>query len=257
MKWEHFTPTEEKKLACRARRGDLTARNRLAVSLLHIPIREAKSHYGSDFADFIQAGAEILLEKVATVHPKRLRLPVRRAQSDEAAQMYKPYAIPYHLLCVLGKLNFVWGKKCQELKRLPSPADLVDDLRQETKKLGHIHVDEANIASWLQMADLPTSFEKVEPIISAAPDFRSSDTESVSQKIVEIITSHPRSKEVGALRLTAGLGGSRALTQREAAKRLGCSQRTVSNHVRGAMAMLANDPRVYMLYEELKDLEEY
>lgn len=252
MKWERFTPAEEKKLAYRARRGDLTARNRLAVSLLHISIREAKSHHGSGFDDFVQAGAESLLETVATVHPKRLRLPVRRAQSEEAAQMYKPYAIPYHMISVLGSLSRVWQEKTQELQRLPREEELVTDLEKAIKRRGNFNVKE-NIHLWIQLLDLPLSLEEVYDPIPAPKKYE--DKEPLIEKLQEVFMDCDR-KNFEAARLTLGIADGQALDQRKVAKKLGISQRTVGNRVNRFKKELLGNPRVYALFKELSEMNE-
>jgi RNA polymerase primary sigma factor len=145
-KYPLLSPEEEKKLAKKAAKGDLEARERLIKSNLRLVVSVAKKYLGRSrgltFLDLIQEGNTGLIKavdrfdwrkgfKFSTFATWWIRQAISRALSDQA----RTIRLPVQVVETLYKLNKARKKLATILDREPTPEELAAETNLPVQKV--------------------------------------------------------------------------------------------------------------------------
>jgi len=138
---------EEIELALRIRKGDQSAKSKLAESNLRLVVSISKKYIGRglSFLDLMQEGNIGLLRAVEKFDPDRgfkfstyatwwIRQAITRAIADQA----RTIRIPVHMVETINKLTHAQRRLVQELGREPAIEELASEMDMEVKKVKHI-----------------------------------------------------------------------------------------------------------------------
>lgn len=145
-KYPLLSPEEERKLAKKAAKGDMEARERLIKSNLRLVVSIAKKYIGRSkgltLLDLIQEGNIGLAKAVDKFDWRRgfkfstfatwwIRQAISRALSDQA----RTIRLPVHVVETLYKLNKAKKKLSAILDREPTPEELAAEMNLPTEKV--------------------------------------------------------------------------------------------------------------------------
>jgi RNA polymerase primary sigma factor len=151
-----LTPSRERKLAMRAKKGDKRARDELIKSNLRLVISIAKRYTGRglSFLDLIQEGNIGLMKAVEKFDWKKgykfstyaywwIRQAITRAIADQG----RTVRIPVHLVETINKMNRVVNEYVQENGEAPDLETLAELMDKPVEKMKEILVSSKNIYS--------------------------------------------------------------------------------------------------------------
>jgi len=250
---------EEKDLARRMSKGDVSAKNRLSEANLRLVVSIAKRYVGRgmQFLDLIQEGNLGLMKavekfaytkgfKFSTYATWWIKQSITRAIADQA----RTIRIPVHMVETINKTGRVSRQLLQTLGREPTTAEIAE-------KMG---ITEEKVIEIQKIAQDPVSLEKpigeeedshlgdfIEDNTSASPAEKA-ETRMLKEHLLEVLSSlTPRENEV--IRKRYGLDDSRPKTLEEVGREFNVTRERIRQIEAKALRKLRHPNRT----KKLKD----
>ncbi|PNR97625.1 RNA polymerase sigma factor RpoD [Petrotoga olearia] len=212
-----LTPSRERQLAIRAKKGDKKAKDELVKANLRLVISIAKRYMGRGltFLDLIQEGNIGLIRAVEKFDWKRgfkfstyatwwVRQAITRAIADQA----RTIRIPVHLVETINRMNIVIRKHLQETGEYPTTEKLAELLDKPLEKMDEILLATKEIIS----VDAPISGSDDEDayIGDFLEDSEADQPEEIAVRMIlkeeiEKVLESLRPKEATVLKMRYGL----------------------------------------------------